>query len=116
MTDRETLLARAAELKLDLPSDVSDGELAKAVTDAEKAPSPKPSGKKPTKTPTPTKAPAPAKASEQAKVVTVVGPRNGRWRLGRHFTSEPTRILADELSKDDLIALRADPRLIVSGP
>lgn len=110
MSDRETLLTRAAELKLDLPPEVSDEDLTKAINEAEKAPSPKPIGKKPTKAPTP------AKASEQATVVTVVGPKSGRWRLGRHFTSEPTRIPADELSKDDLIALRADPRLIVSGP
>lgn len=116
MSDRETLLARAAELKLDLPPEVSDEDLIKAINEAEKAPSPKPAGKKPTKAPTSAKAPAPAKASEQAKVVTVVGPKNGRWRIGRHFTSEPTRIPADELSKDDLIALRTDPRLIVSGP
>lgn len=100
MSDRETLLARAAELKLDLPPEVTDEDLVKAVTEAEKAQASRSGGKK----------------TASAKVVTVVGPKNGRWRIGRHFTAEPTKILAEELSKDDLIALRGDPRLIVSGP
>lgn len=38
----------------------------------------------------------------------------GRWRIGRHFTTEPSAVLVDELTEDELGRLLADPELIVS--
>lgn len=38
----------------------------------------------------------------------------GRWRIGRHFTTEPSAVVVDELTEDELGRLLADPELIVS--
>lgn len=38
----------------------------------------------------------------------------GRWRIGRHFTTEPSPVLIDELTEDEVGRLLADPELIVS--
>lgn len=38
----------------------------------------------------------------------------GRWRIGRHFTTEPSPVLVDELTEDEVGRLLADPELIVS--
>ncbi|MAS45770.1 MAG: hypothetical protein CML43_22010 [Rhodobacteraceae bacterium] len=46
--------------------------------------------------------------------VVVVGPKRGRWRAGRRFGPEETRIPLEELTEDDKAALIADPVLIVS--
>ncbi|WP_436399307.1 hypothetical protein [Roseobacter sp. S98] len=46
--------------------------------------------------------------------VTVVGPKKGRWRCGRHFTKEPVTINASELTHAEFTLLQDDPRLIVS--
>lgn len=46
--------------------------------------------------------------------VIVVGPKRGRWRAGRRFGPEETRIPLEELTEDDKAALVADPLLIVS--
>lgn len=51
---------------------------------------------------------------EPEEMVVVVGPRVGRRRLGRNFTSEPVSIPARDLSAQDIAALHADPHLIVS--
>lgn len=38
----------------------------------------------------------------------------GRWRIGRHFTTEPSPVAIDELTEDEVGRLLADPELIVS--
>ncbi|PCH71934.1 MAG: hypothetical protein COC12_06980, partial [Rhodobacteraceae bacterium] len=48
------------------------------------------------------------------KIVTVIGPTDGRRRTGRRFGSEPVEIPIDDLSDDDLLALKGDPALSVS--
>lgn len=45
----------------------------------------------------------------------VQGPVAGRWRIGRHFTAEPTSILARDLTFDQMAALRADPLLMIKA-
>lgn len=45
--------------------------------------------------------------------VTITGPKQGRWRAGRHFAAEPTAINRSDLTDTDLAALRADPMLTV---
>lgn len=56
----------------------------------------------------------PPEIALQASIVVVIGPAKGRWRAGRHFTAEPTKIRINELSETDLVALQADPVLNVS--
>ena len=46
--------------------------------------------------------------------VIVKGPAKGRWRIGRHFTTEPTSIQAHELTEAEWLALSGDPELLVS--
>lgn len=41
-------------------------------------------------------------------------PAMGRWRIGRHFTQEPTRIAVTDVTDDELERLIADPELILS--
>jgi hypothetical protein len=47
--------------------------------------------------------------------IMVVGPKRGRWRAGRLFTSEPTIIDIADLPEENVQALISDPMLIV-GP
>lgn len=47
-------------------------------------------------------------------VVVVVGPKRGRWRAGRRFGPEETRIPVEDLSEAQKMALLDDPALIVS--
>lgn len=47
-------------------------------------------------------------------VVVVVGPKRGRWRAGRRFGPEETRIPVEDLSEAQKTALLDDPALIVS--
>lgn len=67
---------------------------------------------KPTAKPTPEK---PAETAPQPSI-TVVGPAEGRRRIGRRFGPEKVIIPLDELTKAEIAALRADKRLAVSGP
>ena len=46
--------------------------------------------------------------------VVVVGPKRGRWRAGRRFGPEETRIPVEDLSEAQKTALLDDPALIVS--
>ncbi|MFC0157696.1 hypothetical protein CDZ97_00750 [Mameliella alba] len=48
-------------------------------------------------------------------VLTVIGPRKGRWRAGRHFSPEPVKIPLAELSDDEIAMLAGDPKLTLSG-
>lgn len=50
-----------------------------------------------------------------APQITVTGPKGGRWRAGRHFTPEATRIALSELSRAVLKALKDDPALSVEA-
>jgi len=75
---------------------------AAAKTEARK---PKPAAK-------PKKPAAPAKPKEPT--ITVVGPKEGRRRIGRRFGKEPAEIKLSDLKKGEIEALKADPRLIVS--
>lgn len=62
-----------------------------------------------------------AQAADQAEVqpapvgitVTITGPKQGRWRAGRHFSAEPTVIDIDTLTEEALEALRGDPMLSI---
>lgn len=62
-----------------------------------------------------------AQAEDQAEVqpaaggitATITGPKQGRWRAGRHFSAEPTVIDIDTLTEDELEALRGDPLLSI---
>ncbi len=53
---------------------------------------------------------------EAGPTVTVVGPKQGRRRAGRSFTSKPVTIPLSELDEAEIEALRGDPLLIVSMP
>ncbi|MBY6118539.1 hypothetical protein KUV64_05305 [Mameliella alba] len=48
-------------------------------------------------------------------VLTVIGPRKGRWRAGRHFSPEPVKIPLAELGDDEIAMLAGDPKLTLSG-
>lgn len=61
-----------------------------------------------------------AQAEDQAEVqpaggitATITGPKQGRWRAGRHFSADPTVIEIDTLTEDELEALRGDPMLSI---
>ena len=55
------------------------------------------------------------RATDAGATVTVVGPARGRWRAGRQFGPVPVAIPAEELTDEELEALRADPELVVSA-
>lgn len=56
----------------------------------------------------------PSAAGEGVVVLVVRGPARGRWRIGRQFGPEPTTLVQDELTLEEVGALRADPELTVS--
>ncbi|MDD9731198.1 hypothetical protein PVW46_14880 [Mameliella sp. AT18] len=62
---------------------------------------------------------APIKSSDPEQppegVLTVIGPRKGRWRAGRHFSPESVKIPLAELSDDEIAMLAGDPKLTLSG-
>ena len=47
--------------------------------------------------------------------VVVVALQPSRWRIGRHFTSEPVHIPLDDLTEPEKAALIADPMLLVTA-
>lgn len=53
------------------------------------------------------------KAEAPAPTVVVTGPEKGRWRIGRKFTREPVSISIDDLAEAEVLALQADPELVV---
>lgn len=57
---------------------------------------------------------APAVPNKGAEVLRVLGPSTGRRRAGRHFGSEAVDIPLDELTEEEIAALRSDPLLIVA--
>lgn len=44
-------------------------------------------------------------------LVTVTGPKQGRWRAGRRFGAAAVTICLDDLTQDERAALANDPRL-----
>lgn len=48
---------------------------------------------------------------ETGLTITVIGPKKGRWRIGRHFSPEPVEIPLEDLSEDEKQALISDPAL-----
>lgn len=88
-----------------------------------KAPKPKPEEAAPKPagqdTPTGQDTPAVVAPTEAAQklvdvlALQVVGPARGRWRIGRHFTQEVTVLLVEELTEEEVAALKADPVLAV---
>lgn len=65
---------------------------------------------------------AKAKADAEAKAKADNGPMisvrtarkvKSRRRIGRSFGPEPTLILVDDLSEDEVVALEADPALVI---
>lgn len=48
-------------------------------------------------------------------VLTVTGPKKGRWRIERHFTPEPVEIPLANLTEDEIEKLADDPKLTLSG-
>jgi len=54
------------------------------------------------------------KSSAKFTKVVVIGPKGGRWRIGRHFGPEPTEIPLDDLNEAEGLALQDDPTLAVS--
>lgn len=48
--------------------------------------------------------------------ITVFGPAKGRWRAGRFFGPEATLVELAALTDDQLLALHADPELVVTSP
>ncbi|MFN4191819.1 MAG: hypothetical protein ACK4FR_02655 [Tabrizicola sp.] len=49
----------------------------------------------------------------RGRVMRVIGPSRGRWRAGRHFTSEAVTIPVAELDEEDLRRIESDPELKV---
>lgn len=47
-------------------------------------------------------------------VIVVIGPKQGLWRAGRHFTSEPVCIPVGDLSDEHAAMLRDEPKLAIS--
>ena len=43
--------------------------------------------------------------------IEVIGPKAGRWRIGRQFTADPVLIRLEDLTEDAIAALMSDPRL-----
>ena len=126
MTAREKLDARATELKLD-GTGLSNTKLAKLIKDTEAAnasPADQSTGNQPAaetisgaalKSDTQAAADAQAAASREGLTITVVGPKKGRWRIGRQFTLEPTVIAVSDLTEDQIDALERDPLLIINA-
>lgn len=59
-------------------------------------------------------APAANPSPDNVGIMIVQGPAKGRWRAGRHFTPEPTIILLDDLTHDEITVIATDPELMVS--
>lgn len=49
-----------------------------------------------------------------AHSIRVIGPKQGRWRIGRKFGADPVDIPVSGLTADELRMLMADPDLIVA--
>lgn len=114
MNERETLLARAKELEISHPANISNEKLKAKIDEGEAG---KDSGNEGAAiTPPANGGDIGGEEAQPVSVVTVKGPERGRWRIGRQFTREATVIPLDDLKKGELEALKSDPELIVSLP
>jgi hypothetical protein len=122
--ERLALEARAAKLEIKVPGNIGDKKLTTRieVREAEIAAQDKPpvmgseGGTENGSGPQAGVEDAPADKkppSRSPKAVTVTGPIEGRRRAGRRFGLEPVEIPLDELSDDELLALKGDPALSV---
>ncbi|RWR26792.1 hypothetical protein D2T29_19640 [Sinirhodobacter populi] len=50
----------------------------------------------------------------ETPAIRVIGPKRGRWRIGRRFGSDPVDIPLDDLSEEEARALSEDPLLTIS--
>ncbi|OWV43188.1 hypothetical protein [Mameliella alba] len=121
---REELDARADELGINTNSRWKDETVAEKIAEAEAAlavkdatPEGATDGSGPVQGAGERAAPIKSSAPEQPPegVLTVIGPRKGRWRAGRHFTPEPVQIPLANLSDDEIAMLAGDPKLTLSG-
>ena len=48
-------------------------------------------------------------------IVRVVAKQPSRWRIGLHFTAEPSHLQLDNLTEAEVAALRSDPMLDVTA-
>jgi hypothetical protein len=60
------------------------------------------------------KKPANAGGGGKTAVLVVRGPAKGRWRARRKFGPQPVIIPLDELTEDEIVALKDDPALMVT--
>lgn len=61
----------------------------------------------------PATAEPPAPSTSPNAMIVVTGPKAGRWRIGKKFTSEPVTLALEDLSEAELDALMNDPALTV---
>lgn len=61
----------------------------------------------------PATAEPPAPSTSPSAMIVVTGPKAGRWRIGKKFTSEPVTLALEDLSEAELDALMNDPALTV---
>lgn len=123
LPDRATLEARATELGIAFGARWKDETIADRIAEAEAAlaaSAPAPQIAAPDGSPGAATSEAgqgvPASGSTKdarPMLVTVTGPKKGRWRAGRHFTAEPVTIPADMLSAVEIGQLLGDPKLTV---
>lgn len=116
MQTREELEARAAELGIKVQPNMKDETIQKRIEEAEAKTKAEAEAKAKAEAEEKAKAEAKAKAAQSEPAgghVIVTGPVKGRWRIGKFFTREQTRLELAELSDDQLAALNADPTLAV---
>lgn len=121
---REELDARAEELNISTRSNWKDETVAEKIAEAEAALAAKATGED--TAPATGEDTAPATGEDTAPaglamigpepvMITITGPKRGRWRAGRHFTPAPVQIPLADLSDDEIEMLRDDPKLSVAG-
>lgn len=128
---REQLDARAEELGISTRSNWKDETVAEKIAEAEAAlakdegfapsadaggePLGAAEGAAPILPTTPPIVQPAIQTQPEPVMITVTGPKKGRWRAGRHFTPAPLAIPLADLSDDEIAMLTDDPKLVVSG-
>lgn len=125
--ERLALETRAEELKLKVPGNIGDDKLAERIAERQASLDaavntpigsglPSENGNEGSAKNGADKKPKRKRKDDavKGKIVKVVGPKQGRRRIGRHFGPEPVEIPVDDLSADEIAALKDDPTLAVS--
>lgn len=86
---RKELEARAAELGLSYPANLGDTKLAERISEA-------------------------GNGGDPVSALRVTGPKKGFWRAGRKFGPAAIDVPIADLSDDQVIALKNEPRLVVA--